>query len=157
MEPRHPQPAASAVPVLLASRRGHDQEADVHRPDRSIPAALAAPRDDAGVSGSRPGMASLLQIDFPFEGPFGAAMAAQLGELASSIAEEPGLIWKIWTENPQERTAGGIYLFGDETSARAYLDKHLERLRGFGIAEIRARVFAVNSSLTSTTHGPLQG
>jgi hypothetical protein len=77
-------------------------------------------------------MASLLQIDFPFEGPFGAAMAAQLGELASSIAEEPGLIWKIWTENPQERTAGGI-------------------------AEIRARVFAVNSSLTSTTHGPLQG
>jgi hypothetical protein len=101
-------------------------------------------------------MASLLQIDFPFEGPFGEAMAEQLAELATSIAEEPGLIWKIWTENPQDRTAGGIYLFDDETFARAYLDKHQERLRGFGIVEIRARVFSVNIPLTSTTHGPLQ-
>lgn len=101
-------------------------------------------------------MATLLQIDFPFDGPFGEAMAEQLAELAISIAEEPGLIWKIWTENAQERTAGGIYLFTDETSALAYLRKHEERLKGFGIPEVRARVFAVNTPLSLTTHGPLQ-
>ena len=42
-------------------------------------------------------------------------MVTQLAELAESIADEPGLIWKIWTENAQESTAGGIYLFSDET------------------------------------------
>lgn len=100
-------------------------------------------------------MATLLQIDFPFEGPFGDAMAEQLAELAVSIAQESGLIWKIWTENAQERTAGGVYLFSDEPSARAYLHKHQERLKGFGIEDIRARIFAVNDTLSHTTRAPL--
>jgi hypothetical protein len=101
-------------------------------------------------------MATLLQIDFPFDGPFGEAMAEQLAELAASIAEEPGLIWKIWTENAQEHSAGGIYLFSDEASARAYLHKHQLRLKGFGVAEIRARVFTVNAPLSRSTHAPLE-
>jgi hypothetical protein len=101
-------------------------------------------------------MATLLQIDFPFAGPFAAAMAEQLAELAASIAEEPGLIWKIWTENAEEQAAGGIYLFQDEPSARAYLQKHQERLKGLGIDPIRARVFSVNTPLTGLTRGPLQ-
>jgi hypothetical protein len=100
-------------------------------------------------------MATLLQIDFPFEGPFGAAMGEQLAELAASIANEPGLIWKIWTENAQDALAGGIYLFHDESSALAYLHKHQERLKTFGIQEIRARLFAVNTTLSRTTHAPL--
>lgn len=100
-------------------------------------------------------MTTLLQIDFPFEGPFGEAMAEQLDELAASIAEEPGLIWKIWTENAQEAKAGGIYLFADESSALAYLHKHQERLKGFGIPEVRAQVFAVNTPLSRVTHAPL--
>lgn len=37
----------------------------------------------------------LLQVDFPFQGPFGAAMAEGMRELAQSIAQEPGLIWKV--------------------------------------------------------------
>ena len=41
-------------------------------------------------------MAKLLQIDFPFAGPFGDDMAVALRELAESIASEPGFIWKIW-------------------------------------------------------------
>ena len=42
-------------------------------------------------------MPVLLQFDFPFEGPFGDAMAQALDGLARSIAAEPGLLWKIWT------------------------------------------------------------
>lgn len=100
-------------------------------------------------------MATLLQIDFPFEGPFGEALAEQLAELAASIAEEPGLIWKIWTENAEESKAGGIYLFADQTSALAYLHKHQERLKGFGIPEVRAQVFAVNTTLSRANRAPL--
>lgn len=100
-------------------------------------------------------MAKLLQIDFPFAGPFGAEMAAALAELAQSIATEPGFRWKIWTENAADRLAGGIYLFDDQASAEAYLAKHSARLASFGVTGIRALVFDVNEPLTRIDRGPL--
>ena len=54
-------------------------------------------------------------------------------------------------------TGGGIYLFEDEDSARAYVEEHTARLEGFGVKDIRARVFEVNESLTEMTRGPLGG
>ena len=86
-------------------------------------------------------MAKLLQIDFPFQGPFGEAMSEALADLARSIASEPGFVWKIWTESADRGEAGGIYLFEDASSAEAYVAKHTERLKGFGIDGIRARIF----------------
>ena len=53
----------------------------------------------------------LVQFDFAFSRPFGDAMASALKDLAESIAREPGLVWKIWTENQAAGEAGGIYLF----------------------------------------------
>lgn len=100
-------------------------------------------------------MNTLLQIDFPFPGPFGDAMSEALADLARSISDEPGFRWKIWTENEAEGTAGGIYLFEDRASAQAYLAKHTERLNGFGITGIRARVFDVNADLTAINYGPV--
>jgi hypothetical protein len=100
-------------------------------------------------------MPAILQISFPYQGPFGAAMAQALAEFAESIAREPGLLGKIWTENEGAREAGGVYLFGDEQAARAYLAKHTARLRSLGISDIRAAVFAVNDELSRITRGPL--
>lgn len=100
-------------------------------------------------------MAQLLQIDFPFAGPFGDEMAKQLRELAQSIAAEPGLMWKIWTENAAAGSAGGVYLFKDSASASAYLTMHSARLASFGITDIRARMFDINDALTAITHGPV--
>lgn len=98
-------------------------------------------------------MAVLLQVDFPFPGPFGEAMAEELAPLAHSINEEPGFIRKIWTENAEESIAGGIYLFTDHESARAYRDKHVARLQEMGIERVRARIFDVNESLSSINRG----
>ena len=67
---------------------------------------------------------TLLQLDFEYHGPFGAEMTEALDGLARSIAGEPGFIWKVWTENVSTQEAGGIYLFADEASARAYMEKH---------------------------------
>lgn len=100
-------------------------------------------------------MKTLLQIDFPYSGPYGSEMSAAMAELAESIALEPGLVWKIWTENPTVGEAGGIYLFEDEASARQYLDKHRRRLEGFGVTGINAKVFSVNPALTAIDHGPV--
>ncbi|WP_221794129.1 monooxygenase [Oceanobacter mangrovi] len=93
-------------------------------------------------------MYKLLQIDFPFTGPFGEEMTAAFGELAATINDEPGFIWKVWTENRTTEEAGGIYLFDGQENAQAYLIKHTERLESFGISGIKARIFDVNEPLS---------
>lgn len=93
----------------------------------------------------------LLQIDFPTEGPFGEEMSEAYAELAQHLAKTPGLIWKIWTENEQTKEAGGIYLFSDESKAKAYLEEHTARLQSFGIQQIRAKIFTVNEPLSEVT------
>lgn len=99
-------------------------------------------------------MPTIVQIDFPSEGPFGEQLLAAVSDLAHSIAEEPGMRWKIWTENATEKTAGGIYLFDTEATARAFLAKQLARLPSFGVTDPRARVFSVNEPLSRITHAP---
>ncbi len=96
-------------------------------------------------------MAIILQVDFPFAGPWGDEMAAAMEGLAQDIAGEPGLQWKIWTENAQTQRAGGIYCFDTAEAAQAYADKHLARLASFGITGIVAHHFAINAPLSKVT------
>ncbi|GAB2568670.1 monooxygenase [Gracilibacillus alcaliphilus] len=101
-------------------------------------------------------MAYVLQIDFSMNGPFGDEMAAEFADLAKSINEEPGFLWKVWTENPETKEAGGIYLFESKETAAHYLEMHTKRLAGFGITDSNAKIFAVNLPLTAITKGPIQ-
>lgn len=94
---------------------------------------------------------TLLQIDFPFAGPYGSEMAAAMDGLARDIAGEAGLEWKIWTENAATGRAGGIYLFADPDNAARYLDKHTKRLESFGISGIEAKTFSINEALSAIT------
>ena len=100
-------------------------------------------------------MPTVLQFDFPMAGPWGDDMAAAFGDLAGIIGRTPGLRWKIWTENEAEGTSGGIYLFEDDASALAYAEEHTARLEGFGITDIRAKLFHVNEPLTAINGGPV--
>ncbi|MEG1214992.1 MAG: monooxygenase [Leclercia sp.] len=97
----------------------------------------------------------LLQIHFNFNGPFGDEMAQQLAGLAESINQEPGFIWKIWTESAKNQLAGGIYLFESEESVHAYVQKHTARLKGLGVDEVEYQIFDVNTDLTKINHGNL--
>ncbi|MCF2855905.1 monooxygenase [Pseudoalteromonas sp. SMS1] len=100
-------------------------------------------------------MTKLLQVDFEFDGPFGEDLSNRLVEIAKSINNEPGMIWKIWTEKAAEKLAGGIYLFEDEESAQAYLEMHSARLKKMGIAEVRGHIFDINGPLTNINQGPI--
>ncbi len=100
-------------------------------------------------------MKKLLQVDFDFTGPFGAEMAGAMSELAESINQEPGIIWKIWTEDKGTGKAGGIYLFESEETARSYLDMHTARLEAMGIQDIRGIIFDVNAELSAINSAPL--
>lgn len=98
----------------------------------------------------------LLQIDFPMEGPWGEEMSKAFEGLAQSIADEKGLVWKIWTENAATKESGGIYLFDNEADMERYLEMHTARLASFGIINIRAKKFDVNVPLTMIDRGKLQ-
>ena len=82
-------------------------------------------------------------------------MAEALSDLAQSICSEPGFIWKIWTENEAAQESGGIYLFESEETAKAYLIKHTERLKEFGVTEINAKIFDINTDLSAITKAPI--
>ncbi|WP_299789081.1 monooxygenase [uncultured Shewanella sp.] len=99
-------------------------------------------------------MQKLLQVDFGFKGPFGEEMATMLKGLAESINAEPGMIWKIWTENESQQLGGGVYLFEDEASAQAYLEMHTARLNEMGISNVRGVIFDINQTLSKINHGP---
>ncbi|MBB3184242.1 putative ATP-grasp superfamily ATP-dependent carboligase [Halomonas fontilapidosi] len=100
-------------------------------------------------------MAVILQVHFPFPGPFGDEMADALAPLAKSINEEPGLVWKIWTEDAERQLAGGVYLFATRQDAEAYRHMHTARLEGMGISGIEAQILETNEALTAINGGPL--
>lgn len=90
----------------------------------------------------------ILQVDFPYTGPWGEEMAIAMNELAESINLEPGFMWKVWTENRANQEAGGIYFFASESDAQAYLVKHSARLQSFGIPHVNGKIFDVNHQLS---------
>lgn len=101
-------------------------------------------------------MAYVLQIDFKMDGPFGDEMTEAFSDLARSINEEEGFIWKIWTEDAEQKIAGGIYLFETKETADKYLKMHTERIAGFGIVNPNAKILEINESLTEITNGPVK-
>lgn len=100
-------------------------------------------------------MRYLLQVDFPYAGPWGAEMTHAMQDMAASIATEKGLDWKIWTEDAASGRAGGVYLFQSRNEAQAYLDMHAARLATFGVPEVRGVIFEVNEPLSVINRAPL--
>ena len=64
---------------------------------------------------------TLVQVDFPHQGPWGAEMAEAFEGLAQSIAQEPGFLFKYWTEDQAQGIAGGVYAFASRPEAEAYM------------------------------------
>ena len=96
-------------------------------------------------------MKYLLQMDFPYTGPFGDEFYEQMKELAEDIATEKGLVYKLWTENKDTQEAGGIYVFDHLDDANRYQTKHTECLESFGFSGIRAKTFIINEELSAIT------
>ncbi len=101
-------------------------------------------------------MATLLVFEFPSTGPFGAEALEGYRDLATEIAGEEGLVWKVWTEDPARQVAGGVYLFTGEALADAYVAKHTARLEGFGITGVSAVKYEVNEGLSEIDHAVLR-
>jgi hypothetical protein len=96
-------------------------------------------------------MLTALLFRFPFPGPWGKELTEAAHDLARDIANEPGLVWKIWLENRDAGHAGGIYLFEDVASAERYRAKHERRLSAMGHTGVLAEAFSINTGLSALT------
>ncbi|HEX2886560.1 YdhR family protein [Vineibacter terrae] len=77
-------------------------------------------------------------------------------ESAKAIAKLPGLLWKVWIEDSVSNTRGGIYLFENLDSAKAWGDGVLAtRLAEGGGSDVSIRYFDVNEEPSVITRAPL--
>lgn len=101
--------------------------------------------------------ARILQINFTLEGVTPAEFAEGCRPFAEPIAAVPGLCWKIWLVNEEERRAGGIYQFDGEQTLRDYLDGPIiAAVRSHPhVRDIQVRQFGVFPDLSAVTRAPL--
>lgn len=100
---------------------------------------------------------TILQLNFKYS-VTGAEYEQAVAPLASEFAALPGLKWKIWMINEAEQVAGGIYLFKDAASAKAYLEGPLAATVTShpALSDFSVKLFDVMADLTPITRGPVK-
>jgi hypothetical protein len=98
----------------------------------------------------------LLQVNFRFAMTAEAYVAA-VEPVAEAVAAVPGLRWKIWLLDEETREGGGVYLFEDAATARAYLDGPLLApfLANPAVHTVSAKMLRVLAAPTALTRGPV--
>ena len=99
----------------------------------------------------------ILQLNFKFS-VTGDEYEKAVAPLAKEFAALSGLRWKIWMINEAEQEAGGIYLFKDEASAKAYLEGPLaaQVMKHPALSDFSAKLFDVMGDVTKITRGPVK-
>jgi hypothetical protein len=84
--------------------------------------------------------------------------AAVLRQAAEKIAGVPGLVWKLWGYDDEQRVATSIYLSDSESNARAWGDGPMVPALSAhpGISNIEVRYFDVDQELSTVTRAPMQ-
>ncbi len=99
---------------------------------------------------------SILQINFKFNVP-SADYVQAVAPLGPEIAGVAGLRWKVWIMNEGESEAGGIMLFDDEASLKAYLDGPIaaQIVSHPALSDFSVKQFDVMEAETALTRGPV--
>ena len=100
-------------------------------------------------------MPVILQVNYtPGPQQLNQAPDARL-DSAHTIAKLPGLRWKVWIANQEDVRRGGIYLFDDLASARAWGTQVEARLAAGGGTDLQIRYFDVDEAPSAITRAPL--
>ena len=96
-------------------------------------------------------------FEYRLTGTTAEAWAETCVELAPAFAQVPGLVSKIWLKSPEDHF-GGVYLWEDEASYRAFLASDLgAALAGHPhIGDLTMRDWPVDQAPTAITMGRLQ-
>ena len=98
----------------------------------------------------------ILQLNFKFS-VSAAEYEEAVSSLASEIAAVAGLRWKVWLMNEAESEAGGIHLFDDEASVKAYLEGPIaaQVTSHPALSDFSVKQFDVMDKVTAITRGPV--
>lgn len=98
----------------------------------------------------------LLQLNFKFN-VTPADYEGAVSPLADQVAAVPGLIWKVWIINEAESEAGGIYLFDNEASLKAFMESDLAAgvINHPALSDFSVKTFAIMDKVTAITRGPV--
>lgn len=99
----------------------------------------------------------ILQINFTFSDVSRTELEQAWLPAAQSIAETPGLRWKIWLVNETEQECGGIYLFDDEAAVKAFLAGPIVAAakETTFLSNASVKIFDIMAEHTATTRGPV--
>lgn len=101
-------------------------------------------------------MAIVLQVNFTPGVAHNNQTPDQREARARELANLPGLIWKVWISDAEAGLRGGIYLFADRASAKAWGDDTLRgSLEQAGATNISIRYFDVSEASSLITHATL--
>ena len=100
--------------------------------------------------------AKILQVSFKFHVSRREYEQA-VSPLAGKFADVDGLRWKIWTMNEAEKEAGGVYLFKDEASLKAFLNGPLaaQVTSHPALSEFSVKHFDTLDDISAVTRGPI--
>jgi hypothetical protein len=101
-------------------------------------------------------MAVILQVNYTPspEQQSDAALVEVAEQIASSVG---GLQWKVWISSAADKLAGGIYLFDDVETARAWGEGRLRKmLTAIGGTNISMTYFDVDKKLSTITRAPIR-
>jgi rhodanese-related sulfurtransferase len=99
----------------------------------------------------------ILQINFKFGGVSRPELEQGWLPAAQPIADTPGLRWKVWLVNEAEHECGGVYLFDDEESARAFLAGPIVAASKEApiLSHASLKLFDIMEAHTAITRGPV--
>ncbi|UWQ81523.1 monooxygenase (plasmid) [Leisingera sp. S132] len=94
-------------------------------------------------------------IHLTYDGPVTEEFLQGAKQLAESIAQEPGVVWKIWTHEAGTNHFGSTYLFKSLEHLEAYKAMHIPRLNAIGIEVVSDHVFDVMEELSQINRAPV--
>jgi len=100
----------------------------------------------------------ILQVNFGLN-----VAAAEYRDIADSVAESfarvPGLRWKVWFLNEEQRAAGGIYLFESQPALNRFLTSELATIVAThpALRDVTLKQAEVMPNVTAITRGPIGG
>jgi len=100
--------------------------------------------------------AKILQVNFKLNAPV-SDYQQMCQSLADTFASIPGLNWKVWILNEQEREAGGIYLFQSQDALNDFLSGPVaaQVKTHPGLRDVSLKTFDVMEGVTAVTRGPI--
>ena len=96
-------------------------------------------------------------LHLSYDGPITDKFLAGTKQLAESIADEPGVIWKIWTVEEGTSHFGSTYLFRNRDYLETYKAMHVKRLAAIGVAVTSDHIFDIMEDVSAINNAPLQG